>query len=388
MKYPRIYLVLDNCFAIKRWIKPVEWMTIAQDLGFQYVQASTDNEIDPLFSTDDYMDDWFNEVKKMEEKTSLKVINFYTGYQTYRTVGLAHHDKRVRDKIMNGWIKNLIVRIADLKAKGLGFCFFALPHATLQNPAEYGETMRLIYDQMAEIAEFAYNNGQIQISNEQMYAPHQPPFTINGTREFLEKIFAVNKKPSYVTIDVGHMTGQGKFLMPSKEKLTEDVYKNRPVWLGSDAAHQMFDVASRTANEVQKKHLIEEIMADMHAHEYMFSTREDSDVYKWIEELACYSPIFHLQQTNGTASSHAAFTPETNKDGIITGGRLLASIKKSYELNAEKPMQGLVPEIYLSFEIFASNTETKSEIITKLKQTIDYWREFVPEDGLFADQLI
>ena len=49
MSYPRIYLVLDNCFAIKRWIKPSEWMQIAQDLGFGYVQASTDNEIDPLF---------------------------------------------------------------------------------------------------------------------------------------------------------------------------------------------------------------------------------------------------------------------------------------------------------------------------------------------------
>ena len=388
MVYPKIYLVLDNCFAIKRWIKPIEWMTIAQDLGFGYVQASTDNEIDPLFSTDDYMDDWFGEVKKLEKKTSLKVINFYTGYQTYRTVGLAHYDKRIRDKIMNGWLKNLVMRIADLKAKGLGFCFFAIPHEILQNPDEYSETMRSIYDQMADLAEFAYNNGRVQISNEQMYAPHQPPFTINGTKEFIKKIYAVNQKPSYVTIDVGHMTGQGKFLMPSKERLTEAVDQNRQVWLGSDAAHQMFDVASRTANEVQRKHLIEEIIADMHAHAYMFSTREDSDVYKWIEELACYSPIFHLQQTNGIASSHAAFTPETNRDGIITGEKLLASIKKSYEMNADKPLQELAPEIYLSFEIFSSNTETKTEILTKLKQSIDYWRQFVPEDGISVDQLM
>ena len=388
MNYPRIYLVLDNCFAIKRWIKPIEWMTIAQDLGFQYVQASTDNEIDPLFSTDDYMDDWFSEVKKAEEKTSLKVVNFYTGYQTYRTVGLAHYDKRIRDKIMGGWIKNLIVRIADLKAKGLGFCFFAIPHAALQDPAQYGEVMGLVVDQMADIAEFAYHNGKIQISNEQMYAPHQPPFTIKGSKEFIENIYAVHQKPSYVTIDVGHMTGQGKFLMPTGEKLADAVQKNSPVWVGSDAAHRMFDEAVNTANESERKRLIGGIVEDMRAHEYLFSSEEDSDVYRWIEELACYSPIIHMQQTNGKSSGHAAFTPETNRDGIITGERLLSSIRKSYELNAEKPIQELAPDIYLSFEIFASNTETKKEIITKLKQTVEYWRKFVPEDGLFADRLI
>ena len=101
MIYPRIYLVLDNCFAIKRWIKPSEWMQISQDLGFQYVQASTDNEIDPLFCTDAYMDDWFDEIKKLQDKTGVKVVNFYTGYQTYRTVGLAHPDRRIREKITN-----------------------------------------------------------------------------------------------------------------------------------------------------------------------------------------------------------------------------------------------------------------------------------------------
>ncbi len=388
MNYPRIYLVLDNCFAIKRWIKPIEWMTIAKDLGFHYVQASTDNEIDPLFSTEDYMDDWFCEVKKAEQRTSLKVVNFYTGYQTYRTVGLAHHDKRIRDKIMNGWIKNLIVRIADLKAKGLGFSFFAVPHAVLQDPLKYGELLRSLYEQMARIAEFAYQNGRVQVSYEQMYAPHQPPFTINGTREFIKNIYAACMKPSYVTIDVGHMTGQGKFLMPSREKLTDAVLNNKPVWLGSDNAQQMFEEAAAAQSEIHRNHLIDEIMADIHEHEYLFSTLEDSDVYKWIEELACYSPIFHLQQTNGFASSHAAFTPENNRDGLIRGERLLCGIKKSYELNAEKSLQELVPEIFLSFEIFTSNTETKKEILTKLKQTIGYWREFVPEDGLPLNQLV
>ena len=26
MKYPKIYLALDNCFALKRWVEPETWL--------------------------------------------------------------------------------------------------------------------------------------------------------------------------------------------------------------------------------------------------------------------------------------------------------------------------------------------------------------------------
>src|SRR5665647_292452 len=110
IRYPKIFLVLDNCFAIKRWIKPLEWMELIKEIGFKYAQANTDNEIDPLFSPIDYMDEWFSDVRRCEKSTGVKVVNFYTGYQTYRTVGLAHHDVRVRRQLMDKWLKPLIWR--------------------------------------------------------------------------------------------------------------------------------------------------------------------------------------------------------------------------------------------------------------------------------------
>jgi hypothetical protein len=130
-KYPRIYLVLDNCFAIKRWVKPSEWLALTKEIGFSYSQASTDNEIDPLFSPSDYMDDWFEEVKRSEKETGVKVVNFYTGYQTYRTAGLAHHDSRVRRRLLDEWLKPMIRRIRDLDAEGIGFYFFPMPQEVL-----------------------------------------------------------------------------------------------------------------------------------------------------------------------------------------------------------------------------------------------------------------
>lgn len=388
MNYPRIYLVLDNCFAIKRWVKPTEWMEISRDLGFKYVQASTDNEIDPLFCTDDYMDGWFEEVKTQQKKLDMQLVNFYTGYQTYRTVGLAHYDSGMREKITNGWIKKLIVKIADLKAKGLGFSFFAIPHAVLQDPAEYKKMMGLLIAQMADIAAFAHENGRVQVSYEQMYAPHQPPFTIKGTLDFIKSVYEINHKPSYVTIDAGHMVGQKKFRRPSKKDIMDALAKNKAIWLGSDAAQIMFEQAAGLARGAQISEIADRIEADISAHEYLFSEAEDSDVYQWLYAAACYSPIMHLQQTDGITSSHAAFTPDNNKRGIIQGDRLLAAIKKSYEQNNANFLQQAAEDIYLSFEIFASNTETGREIIAKLRQTIAYWRRWVPEDGMKVSELI
>lgn len=44
---------------------------------FSYVQASTDNnEMDPLFSTEGYMDEWFREVEKAQRETGVTVANF------------------------------------------------------------------------------------------------------------------------------------------------------------------------------------------------------------------------------------------------------------------------------------------------------------------------
>ena len=409
MKSPRLYLVLDNCFAIKRWIKPSEWMGLTKEIGFNYAQASTDNEIDPLFSPEDYMDDWFEEVKRCEKETGVKAVNFYTGYQTYRTVGFAHHDQRVRRKLLDGWLKPIIKRIDDLKAAGIGFSYFAIPDEALQDPIKYKQRTEIIVDILGEISEYAYENGGIQVSFEQMYAPHQPPWTIEGSCRYLKDVFAIHKKPVYVTLDVGHMVGQKRFLKPSFQDIEASLAgslkngdsssksgKNEDssskngssIWLGADSTYKIWAEAVKGCNTSEElKNAAEAIVADMETYPHLFAQEKDGDIYEWVEELSRYSPIIHMQQTNGVHSSHAAFTPQTNRDGIVTGERLLQAIARSYDKQIDSSMPPPVDDIYLSFEIFASNIETKSEIINKLVQTLAYWRKFVPEDGMLLKDI-
>ena len=80
MKYPKIYLTLDNCFAIKRWTEPAQWMSLVKEIGFDSVQASFDNEIDFLYSPDWYMEKWFARIEEQEKRTGVSVDTFYTGY--------------------------------------------------------------------------------------------------------------------------------------------------------------------------------------------------------------------------------------------------------------------------------------------------------------------
>ncbi|MBO5959805.1 MAG: hypothetical protein J6Q65_06755, partial [Lentisphaeria bacterium] len=81
--YPKIYLGLDNCVASKRWSEPAHWMNLCEKCGVYYVEASADNEIDPLYTTADYLDDWAAAVLADANKTGVKVANLYSGHGTY-----------------------------------------------------------------------------------------------------------------------------------------------------------------------------------------------------------------------------------------------------------------------------------------------------------------
>ena len=385
IKSPRIYLVLDNCFAIKRWVRPVDWMNITYDLGFRYVQTSSDNEIDPLFSTPEYMDEWFEAVKKCERTIGVKVANFYTGYQTYRTVGLAHYNLDMVEHLKKNWFFRLIDKASGLGAKGLGFSMFAIPDGIMQSKEQYDALEDRIIGTLREIADYAHAHDHFQVSFEQMYVPYQPPFTIRQTERYLEKCATGGGRPFYVTLDTGHMIGQAKFQKPDREQLLESFNHDGPydVWLGSD---RLYEVWRKFKNNSDYINGADAILRGIEDYPHMFADEVDVDEYLWFEKLAKYSPIIHMQQTDGVRASHAPFTRENNEKGIITGERLLRAIKKSYEDTRE--ILAPVDDIYLSFELFFANTDKKQKIFEQLRETVVYWRQFVPEDGMTLDEII
>ncbi|MHB1485120.1 MAG: TIM barrel protein [Saccharofermentanales bacterium] len=359
MDYPRIYLAIDNCFASKRWTQPKEWMKVITDLGIAYIEASADTECDPLYMGSEYLSDWIDDVIEQSAYFGVKIANLYSGHGTYSTLGLSHTDERIRDRFLNEWLKPMAKNAAKL-GSGLGFFCHAFPVSVLADPDLYSAAKQDLIKRLAELSVYCDENNCGPAGVEQMYTPHQIPWTIKGTREMIKDIYKISGKPFYITIDVGHQCGQRKFLKPE-------------------------------INQLEDKLLID-------SYPYLFAEYDDGDPYNWLEQLGCYSPVVHLQQTDGMKSSHLPFTSKNNRKGIIKPKKVLEAIFESYNKadldpnvkigSDEMAMPEKCKDIYLTLEIFASTADKNGDLLDSLSESVKYWRKFIPEDGLTIDKLI
>lgn len=379
-KYPKVYLAVDNCFAFKRWTKPDEWARVINDMGIDYIEASADTELDPLFMGEEYLKTWIQEVKKSEEIYGVKVANLYSGHGTYCTLGLTHTDKRIRRRMIEYWFKPLIRTAAALNA-GVGFFAHAFSEAVLEDKYVYAEYMELLYSGLAELNEYAKQVGCGKLGVEQMYSPHQVPWRIDETKSLMKEVKKRSGDDFYFTEDVGHH--HVKFVMPPNNEIEKALTAktSRELWLGTRKAYELFE--SIIKDKADKNDLFEE----MDNNPQMFAKKRDGDCYNWLRELGCYSPIVHLQQTNGQSSSHLHFIHANNIKGKIDGKSVLEAIKASYEYSDDKDMPVKCDKIYLTIEAFTGTASINQEIIKQYKESVRYWRKFVYQDGLTLDIL-
>jgi sugar phosphate isomerase/epimerase len=388
-EYPRIFLAIDNCFASKRWTRPVEWAREITDLGVRYVETSADTELDPLYHGTDYIRGWLDEVRDAAQRYGISVANLYSGHGTYATLGLAHTDEEIRTRFLDSWLKPMIDTAGSLGA-GLGFFCHAFPQSVLADADAYAESYATLVENLADVARYARERYPgIAIGVEQMYSPHQVPWTIVQAHELISRVWsASDRAPFYLTLDVGHQSGQHRYQRPTRvtiERARAAAHRDggtRDLWVGPDSVSRLVADAAP----------VETILGEMERYPYMFAEPRDGDPYAWLEELAGWSPIVHLQQTDGRSSAHRPFTDQTNAEGIIDAQQVLAAIARHYERAASTEEAGDKPprvkNIYLTIEVFSGTAEYPSEIRDKLARSVEYWRRYVPTDGTPLDQLV
>jgi sugar phosphate isomerase/epimerase len=393
MTNPKIFLAIDNCFASKRWTRPREWAAIVKDLGLAYVGASADNECDPLYADPAYLEDWLREVEAVSGQTGVKVSSFYSGHGTYATLGLGHPDRRNQDRMQNQWVKVMIRNAARLGAC-LGFYCHAFDQATLQDPATYAAAEAGLYDRLAEVGTYARECGLKTIGVEQMYSPHQIPWTLEGACKLMREIYAWRSNPFYLTLDTGHQYGQRKFLRRPRRRIKQALSQFRAsgklepgLWLGPDSAYACFREAA-AAPKSREGIYLERVEQEMDRYPHLFAVTEDGDTYVWLERLACYSPIIHVQQTDGKSSPHRPFTKEYNRQGIIRADKVLKAIAVAYSQSPEPDLPPPCEEIYLTIEVFSGTADLPVDILSRLAESIAYWRKYVPRDGLTLQELV
>ncbi len=373
--YPRLYLAVDNCFASKRWTKPDEWVEIVKDAGANYIEASADNECDPLYTPQDVLSEWVEAVKSACQRYDASVCNLYSGHGTYATLGLAHSDTRVREHIQHQWLEPMIDWAAELNA-GLGFYCHAFSQSTLRDPARYKDAVNDLVRRFAELAIYAGGKGLSSIGVEQMYSPHQIPWTVTGAENLLRDVYAQGNYPFYITLDTGHQVGQHHFGHPSPSAPAQTTGNHRDAFESGWSGY--YDLSLND----------DALPAYVQEHAYLFAEPDDGDLYTWIERLGGYSPIIHLQQTDGRASAHRPFTEQNNRDGKVVPVKLLESLSKAYTYGHPEGLPARCTDIYLTLEIFSGTAERPANILRNIRESVAYWRQFIPEDGLPLNQLV
>jgi hypothetical protein len=319
------------------------------------------------------------------------VASLYSGHGTYATLGLASPDRRNQKRIQNQWLKVMIRNAARLRA-GLGFYCHAFNEDTLQDPAAYAVAEEGLYNRLAELAEYAGAQGVKFIAVEQMYSPHQIPWTLPGARKFLKEVWARSQSSLHLTLDTGHQCGQRRFVRLPSSKLRQSLGQLRlrgrskaGLWLGPASAYSLFRAAAAAPEKAEDEYL-QRLDQEMNRYPHLFAAWGDGDTYGWLRELGCYSPVIHLHQTNGTSSSHNPFTEENNRQGIIRGHKVVQAVA-AYSVEPEAGMPPRCEEIYLTLEILPGTAALPVDIIDGLAESVEYWRRYVPKDGLTIQEL-
>lgn len=366
-KYPRIYLAMDNCVFYKRWTTPDEWAGKMAGLGIYCIEASADTELDPAYLGAEYLSGWVDDVREAEAKHGVRVANLYSGHGSYTTLGMAHPDPRARDSLFERFLHPLI-RTAGQLGCGMGFFAHAFPHAMLQSPSRYAEGVEIVTRELVRVAQCAADEGCGSIGLEKMYTPHQYPWRNADTESLLRAVKARSGQNFYFTEDLGHH--HNRFFYPDAEARKG----GRGAWLGTDKAYALAAAG-------------EDPSAEIAANPQLFAEESDGDCYETLRRLGCYSPIVHLQQTDGTFSEHRPFTEAENRRGRIDGARVLRALKESYD-RAELPdMPERCEKLYLTLELFSGTTSIMRDVLDDCAASVAYWRRFVPRDGMRLDEL-
>jgi hypothetical protein len=212
-----------------------------------------------------------------------------------------------------------------------------------------------------------------------MYTPTQGYFKISHCTDLLRRVYKTGGNPLYLTIDTAHQAGQSLFMKPSREQLVQMI-QDRDTY-GARLGRHLTELVENGCS-------LKELERAMAQYDYMFAEPGDEDLYRWAEKLGAYSPIIHLQQTDGTYSAHRPFTKKYNNGGIVRPDKLLKALAACYDAPEPDGMPPRVKEIYLAFELFFGVTESAGSILDAVRESIQYWRAYIPRDGITLGELI
>jgi sugar phosphate isomerase/epimerase len=261
---PTLHLGINNCFAVKRWPEPEQWMGIVKDdLGLDCCQFSLDL-IDPLLDPA-VLSDYASEVRKLAERHDVLIHSTFTGLAAYSWSQMLHPQETMRNAVMR-WYERAISFTAQLGAWGTGGHIGAFSVQDATDEARRDALTRELYERLKQLSRSAAEAGLKFLLFENMAVEREFGHSIEEAQE-LTQTATTPGVPLILCLDVGHPC----------------------------ALHT--------------------------------GTISD-DYLAWFAQPWSNTPIVHLQQTDSSGDHHWPFTEDYNRFGMINAESILTAIKE------------------------------------------------------------
>ncbi|MEI6511716.1 MAG: TIM barrel protein [bacterium] len=321
----KIDIGVNGAFITRRWEKPENWMRLTRECGYEYHSFCAD-VLDPFFSGDrTFQAEIAGQTRDAAAKYGVKIIDIYTGMATHRFHGLSHTDPRARRR-MAEWLEGAAEIAAVMGTDAIGGHVDAFSTEVLEDPEATEQCKQRLFETMRNVGSIMKRKGMRVFSQEQMYIPSEKPWLISEGDEFLVEVNRTNTgQHIYLTLDTGHMAGQ-------------------PFGAGFP----------------------------------------DTDYLSWMRRFSSVSEVIHVQQTVPDASHHWPFLPKYNEKGCVNIPDLIDAIKLAHREHDQRPFSFMQPVSmnYLVLEVIPGSTKRDDVLLSELKESARYLRQFIPEGGL------
>jgi len=295
---PEIFLGVNNGFALKNWPEPAAWTRIIAEDLGLKEVQFSFDLLDPVLP-EPGRSALCREIVKAAEKRGLFLRTTFTGLIIYAQNHLAHPNSCLRNQAWH-WFESALEVTSMLGAEATGGHIGAMSAADFSDKARRCFLHKTLVDAVRELTFLAAHLGQKYFLWELMPTPREFPHTPEEALDLMREVNEGAAVPVRICFDLGHACS--------------------------------------------------------------YDLKKPGDPYAWLEKLLPYTPVVHLQQTDGKRDHHWPFTPEYARKGIIKPRRVIETVRQS-------PLK----RVDLVLELGHSLDAPDQKIIDGHKRSVEAW---------------
>ena len=181
----KLYLGVNNCWAVKRWPLPEDWIEICRRFDVENVQFSFDL-LDPKTS-EPALSNMIRRVKEISSEADVNIQSTFTGLAAYSMNLLTHPDPGMRADALD-WYGRAIEVTSLMGVDTTGGHLAAQSYNDFRDLKRRGFMEQVLIDSVRYLASYARSMGLKMLLWEPMPVMREPPTTIEDSKRLLEKV--------------------------------------------------------------------------------------------------------------------------------------------------------------------------------------------------------